>query len=138
VHLADTSLDPFQILVAQAGVVGVVVVLLMMGQLYTGKSVQRERDLGAAQLARDDAELARRQALIDTLLAVYHHEVLPTLSDVDRRMVPLMEKTETALNRLEPALQRTEATLARLEVSLGKEERASSRRRGVSTTQPGS
>lgn len=110
---AFAEIDPYQALIVNAGAVGVVIVLLIIGQLYTGKSVQRERDLAAAQLARDDAELARRQALIDTLLAVYHHEVLPTLSDVDRRMVPLMERIEGALTRVETIITREERQVGR-------------------------
>lgn len=86
--------DPLSALIGSAGTAGIVVVMLVMGYLHTRPAMEREQKVA-------DAELARRQALIDTLLAVYHHEVLPTLGDIDRRLVPMMERTEKMLTQVE-------------------------------------
>lgn len=88
------AVDPLQPLIGGAGVAGVVVVLLIMGQMHTNKAVERERAVA-------DGELERRQALIDTLLAVYHHEVLPTLGDIEKRLIPLLEKNDRMLTQVE-------------------------------------
>lgn len=103
-----TSLDPFQLLITQAGIAGIMLVLLMTGQLYTGKSVQRERDLAEAQLARQEAERtrvelesARRQAMIDTLLAIYHGEILPTLADYEKKLAPALANVVEVVRKME-------------------------------------
>lgn len=86
--------DPLSALIGSAGTAGIVVVLLIMGYMHTRPAMDRERLVA-------DAELARRQAMIDTLLAVYHHEVLPTLGDIEKRMIPMMEKTEQVLTEVQ-------------------------------------
>lgn len=91
------AVDPYQALIVNAGTAGVFVVLFLLGQLFSKPTVERERAVA-------DAELARRQALVDTLLAVYHHEVLPTLGDYERRLAPLLERVETMLVRCEQEL----------------------------------
>lgn len=64
--------------------------LALLGQIALRPEIQR----------RDDQE-KRQQALIDTLLAVYHHEVLPTLSDYEKRLSPLLHRVERKLDELE-------------------------------------
>jgi hypothetical protein len=91
------NIDPYQALIVNAGVAGVFVVLFLLGVLYAKPTVERERAVA-------DAELARRQALIDTLLAVYHHEVLPTLGDYEKRLAPLLERVEKIMARCEAEL----------------------------------
>lgn len=91
------AVDPYQALIVNAGVAGVFIVLFLLGQVYAKSTVERERAVA-------DAELARRQALIDTLLAVYHHEVLPTLGDYEKRLAPLLERVERMLERCEQEL----------------------------------
>ena len=53
------------------------------------------------EIVRRDDQEKRQQALIDTLLAVYHHEVLPTLSDYEKRLSPLLSRVERKLDELE-------------------------------------
>ena len=86
--------DPLSALLGSAGTAGIVVVLIIMGYLHSRPAMDREQKVA-------DTELARRQAMIDTLLAVYHHEVLPTLSDIDKRLMPLMERNEKMLLQVE-------------------------------------
>ena len=63
---ADATLDPVTALVVNGGIIGVFFALALLGQIALKPEINR----------RDDQE-KRQQALIDTLLAVYHHEVLP-------------------------------------------------------------
>lgn len=91
------AVDPYQALIVNAGIAGVFIVLFLLGQVFSKPTVERERAVA-------DSELARRQALVDTLLAVYHHEVLPTLGDYERRLAPLLERVEAMLVRCEQEL----------------------------------
>lgn len=99
------DVDPYQVLITNAGVVGVVLVLILFGILHTKPAVDRERVLADQARARDETELVRRQALIDTLLAVYHHEVLPTLGDYEKRLAPLLERVELLVKHCEQELR---------------------------------
>jgi hypothetical protein len=97
------GVDPYQALIVNAGVAGVFIVLFLLGIVSAKPSIERERAVA-------DAELARRQALIDTLLAVYHHEVLPTLGDYEKRLAPLLERVERTVDRLEREAEISERT----------------------------
>jgi hypothetical protein len=100
--IADTTtLDPTQLLITQAGVAGAVVVMMIFGILWAKPSVTREFE-------KADNQAKQQQALIDTLLAVYHGEVLPTLTDIDKRLIPLLEETQKTLGRVESLLDRQE------------------------------
>lgn len=110
--LAAAGPDPFGALIGGAGVAGVWVVTIIMGQMHSGKSVDYERVQKDAEIARvqalleaervrNEAELARRQALIDTLLAVYHNEILPVLGDYEKKLAPALARTEDVLKRME-------------------------------------
>jgi len=101
VIVANASLDPTQLLLTQTGVAGTMVVLMIFGILWAKPSVMRD-----FQNADDQAK--QQQALIDTMLAVYHSEVLPTLADIDKRLIPLLEETQRALNRTVTLLDRQE------------------------------
>ena len=87
---ADATLDPVSALVVNGGIIGVFFALALLGQIALRPEIVR----------RDDQE-KRQQALIDTLLAVYHHEVLPTLSDYEKRLSPLLSRVERKLDELE-------------------------------------
>jgi hypothetical protein len=115
--------DPLQLLLVNAGVSGVVVVLIIVGWLWAKPSVTREFE-------KADAADRQKQALIDTLLAVYHSEVLPTLTDVDKRLIPLLEETQKALNRTVVLLDRQEREWDWRERRGRVEEEAPSRRLG--------
>lgn len=99
--LADgATLDPLQLLLINAGQAGVVVVLLLMGWLWAKPSVEREFD-------KSDAKDRQQQALIDSLLSG-QQEVLPLLTEVDKRLIPLMEGMQASLKRTEGLLDRVE------------------------------
>ena len=87
---ADAALDPVTTLVVNGGIIGVFFALALLGWIGLKPELNR----------RDDQE-KRQQALIDTLLAVYHHEVLPTLSDYEKRLSPLLSRVERKLDELE-------------------------------------
>lgn len=97
---AGASLDPLQLLLINAGTAGVVVVLLLMGWLWAKPSVDREFN-------KADTKDTQQQALIDSLLTS-QKEVLPLLTEVDRRLIPLMEGTQQSLKRMEGLLDRIE------------------------------
>lgn len=86
---ADT-VDPVSALVVNGGIIGVFFALALLGWIGLKPELNR----------RDDQE-QRQQALIDTLLAVYHHEVLPTLADYEKRLSPLLGRVERKLDELE-------------------------------------
>lgn len=94
---ADATLDPVSALVVNGGVIGIFFALALLGQIALRPELIR----------RDDQE-KRQQALIDTLLAVYHHEVLPTLSDYEKRLAPLLHRVERKLDELEWYLHQEE------------------------------
>lgn len=99
--IADgATLDPLQLLLINAGQAGVVVVLLLMGYLWAKPSVEREFD-------KSDTKDKQQQALIDSLLTS-QKEVLPLLTEVDKRLIPLMEGTQAQLKRMEALLDRIE------------------------------
>lgn len=87
---ADAALDPVTTLVVNGGIIGLFFALALLGQIALKPELNR----------RDDQE-KRQQALIDTLLAVYHHEVLPTLGDYEKRLSPLLHRVERKLDELE-------------------------------------
>jgi hypothetical protein len=87
---ADAALDPLSALVVNGGIIGVFFALALLGWIALKPELNR----------RDDQE-KRQQALIDTLLAVYHHEVLPTLGDYEKRLSPLLGRVERKLDELE-------------------------------------
>jgi hypothetical protein len=87
---ADATLDPVTALIVNGGIIGLFFALALLGQIALKPELNR----------RDDQE-KRQQALIDTLLAVYHHEVLPTLSDYEKRLSPLLSRVERKLDELE-------------------------------------
>jgi hypothetical protein len=120
---AETTLDPIQLIITQAGVAGAVVVLMIFGILWAKPSVMREFD-------KADAKDRQQQALIDTMLAVYHQEVLPTLADVDKRLVPVLETTQKVLQRVEALLDRMEREWDWRERRGRAEEESSDRRSG--------
>jgi hypothetical protein len=110
--LGQGGFDPTQTLIGSAGVAGVWVLAFIFGQIYSAKSVIHEREAAKEELTRalataeadrvrDEQELARRQALIDTLLAVYHNEILPTLSDYEKKLAPALARTEDVLKKME-------------------------------------
>lgn len=84
---AAEAVDP-TVFITNGVTAAVVVGLLLAGWLWSKPAVDREF-----------AKQAQMQALIDTLLSVYHHEVLPTLGDIDRRLMPLMERIERELDQ---------------------------------------
>jgi hypothetical protein len=84
------TLDPVTTLVVNGGIIGVFFALALLGQIALRPELIR----------RDDQE-KRQQALIDTLLAVYHHEVLPTLSDYEKRLSPLLARVEKKMDELD-------------------------------------
>lgn len=87
---ADAALDPVSALVVNGGIIGVFFALALLGQIALRPEIVR----------RDDQE-KRQQALIDTLLAVYHHEVLPTLGDYEKRLAPVLRQVEDRLKELD-------------------------------------
>lgn len=104
--------DPTQTLIGSAGVAGVWVVTFLVGQIYSAKTVEHERSEHATILARItatmeaerlrvEAEAARRQAMIDTLLAVYHNEILPVLGDYEKKLAPALAHVEDVLKKME-------------------------------------
>jgi hypothetical protein len=109
VFVADV--DPYQALIVNAGVAGVFIVLFLLGQVYTRPSVERERQLADLGRSRDDAEIARQRALIDTLISVYNSEVLPTLASYEKVLPPLLERTEKTFERIERVLDQHEREL---------------------------
>lgn len=86
----DATLDPVSALIVNGGIIGLFFALALLGQIALKPELNR----------RDDQE-KRQQALIDTLLAVYHHEVLPTLGDYEKRLSPLLGRVERKLDELE-------------------------------------
>ena len=94
------TLDPVQLLLINAGTAGVVVVLLLVGWLWAKPSVERE-------FSKADTKDQQQQALIDSLLQG-QREVLPLLTEVDKRLIPLMETTQALLRRMEGLLDRIE------------------------------
>jgi hypothetical protein len=98
---AGASLDPLQLLMVNAGVAGVVVVLILVGWLWAKPSVTREFE-------KADERDKQKQVLLDTLLADYRTSLLPALLEVDQRVVPLMESTTAVLKRIEVLLDRVE------------------------------
>jgi hypothetical protein len=105
------TVDPYEALIVNAGVAGVFIVLFLMGQVYTRPSVDRERQLYDLSRQRDDSEIARQRALIDTLVAVYNSEVLPTLASYEKVLPPLLERIEKIFVRIETILERHEREL---------------------------
>jgi hypothetical protein len=105
------AVDPYQALIVNAGVAGVFIVLFLMGQIYSRQSVERERQLANEAQARDDAEIARMRALIDTLVAVYNSEVLPTLASYEKVLPPLLDKNQAILDRVSKVLDLHEREL---------------------------
>lgn len=97
---AGATLDPLQLLLINAGTAGVVVVLLLMGWLWAKPSVEREFN-------KADTKDTQQQALIDSLLQG-QKEVLPLLTEVDKRLIPLMENTQALIRRVETLLDRIE------------------------------
>lgn len=95
---ADGAVDPIQNLIGAGGIVGIFFVLALMGFIWLKPAVDREFE-----------KAVRQQALIDTLLAVYHHEVLPTLGDYERRLSPLLVRVEALLREVEWLLERRQA-----------------------------
>jgi hypothetical protein len=133
---AGASLDPIQLLLINAGTAGVVVVLILVGWLWAKPSVVREFEKADAQHAQD-------KALLDTLLADYRTSVLPTLMDVDKRVIPLLESTSLLLQRVEGLLDRIEREWERRDDREGPEARRTSRpyqdrRRGGAGEESGS
>jgi hypothetical protein len=105
------EIDPYQALIVNAGVAGVFIVLFLLGQIYTRPSVDRERQLADISRQRDDAEIARQRALIDTLVAVYNSEVLPTLASYEKVLPPILDRIEKTFIRIETILDRHEREL---------------------------
>lgn len=97
---ADAALDPITALVVNGGIIGLFFALALLGQIAL-----------KPELNRRDAQEQRQQALIDTLLAVYHHEVLPTLGDYEKRLSPLLGRVERKLDELEWYLRQEEGGL---------------------------
>lgn len=97
---AGATIDPLQLLLINAGTAGVVVVLLLLGWLWAKPSVTREFE-------KSDEKDKQQQALIETLLAS-QREILPLLTEVDKRLIPLMEGTQAVLKRMEGLLDRIE------------------------------
>jgi hypothetical protein len=97
----EATIDPLQLLMVNAGVAGVVVVLILVGWLWAKPSVTREFD-------KSDERAKQQQVLLDTLLADYRTSLLPALLEVDKRVVPLMESTTVVLKRIEVLLDRVE------------------------------
>lgn len=87
---ADAALDPVSALVVNGGIIGLFFALALLGQIAL-----------KPELNRRDAQEQRQQALIDTLLAVYHHEVLPTLGDYEKRLAPILREVEDRLKELD-------------------------------------
>ncbi|HET7110272.1 MAG TPA: hypothetical protein VFI41_05335 [Gemmatimonadales bacterium] len=117
--LAGVGPDPFGALIGGAGVAGVWVVTIILGQMHSGKAVEYERqqkddeiarvtNLLEAERGRNEAELARRQALIDTLLAVYHNEILPVLGDYEKKLAPALAHVEDVLKKMEWIIEQYE------------------------------
>lgn len=94
------TLDPVQLLLINAGTAGVVVVLILVGWLWAKPSVEREFN-------KSDETIKQQQGLIDSLLQG-QREVLPLLTEVDKRLIPLMEATQAMLKRMEGLLDRIE------------------------------
>jgi hypothetical protein len=88
--LSVDAADPISALLVNGGIIGIFFVLALMGWIWLKPSVDRLV-----------AQEARQQALIDTLLAVYHHEVLPTLGDYERRLAPLLTRVEKLVQEME-------------------------------------
>jgi len=116
---ASTSFDPTATLVGGAGVAGVWVLTFLVGQIYSSKTVDHERAVAAAELARataladaqrlrDEQELARTRALVDTLLAVYHNEILPVLGDYEKKLAPALAHVEDVLKKMEWIIEQYE------------------------------
>ncbi len=82
--------DPVTALIGVGGIVGIFFALGLLDWIELRPSIIR----------RDNRE-KQQQALIDTLLAVYHHEVLPTLGDYEKRLSPLLKAVEDRLEELE-------------------------------------
>jgi hypothetical protein len=111
--LADlSSFDPTQTLIGGAGVAGIWVIMFLAGRIHSDKSVEFERQQAEEELIRlqgvleaerqrTEAELARLRALVDTLLAVYHTEILPTLGDYEKRLAPALARVEDVMKRQE-------------------------------------
>lgn len=97
---AGASLDPIQLLLVNAGTAGVVVVLILVGWLWAKPSVERE-------FSKSDETVRKQQVLIESLLT-QQKEVLPLLTEVDKRLIPLMEATQSLLKRMEGLLDRIE------------------------------
>lgn len=97
---AETSLDPIQLLLINAGTAGVVVVLILVGWLWAKPSVTREFE-------KSDRKAAEDKALIDSLLAA-QRETIPLLIEIDKRVVPMMEATSSLLKRVETLLEKVE------------------------------
>jgi hypothetical protein len=123
---ADAALDPVSALVVNGGIIGIFFALALLGQIALRPEIVR----------RDDQE-KRQQALIDTLLAVYHHEVLPTLADYEKRLSPLLGRVERKLDELEWYMGQEEG--GRNESAPGgtRGRSASSRGRGGVSRRPG-
>lgn len=94
------TLDPIQLLITQLGVGGIVIALLILGFLWTKPSIMRE-------FQKSDERDEQKQALIDSLLAS-QRDVLPLLVEVDKRLIPLMDATQSMLKRVEALLDRVE------------------------------
>lgn len=105
------AVDPYQALIVNAGVAGVFIVLFLLGQIYSKTSVERERELAQQAQQRDDAEIARMRALVDTLVAVYNSEVLPTLASYEKVLPPLLNKNEQIFERVQKILDMHEREL---------------------------
>lgn len=102
------TIDPLQLLMVNAGVAGVVVVLILVGWLWAKPSVTREFE-------KSDERDKQKQLLLDTLLADYRNSLLPALLEVDKKVVPLMESTTAMLKRVELLLDRIEREWDRLD-----------------------
>lgn len=87
---ASNPVDPVTALIGVGGIVGIFFALGLLDWIELRPSIIR----------RDNRE-KQQQALIDTLLAVYHHEVLPTLGDYEKRLSPLLKAVEDRLEELE-------------------------------------
>jgi hypothetical protein len=139
VTLAAGTFDPTQTLIGGAGVAGVWVLTFITAQIYSAKTVEHERTEHTTTLARItatmeaerlrvEAEAARRQAMIDTLLAVYHNEILPVLGDYEKKLAPALAHVEDVLKKMEWIINEYEQRGRRRGLLAEEEERTGRRR----------
>jgi len=98
---AEGAVDPFQVILTGTGVVGAMFILALLGWIWLKPAVEKVFASYEAAITKRDADLARQQALIDTLLAVHQHDVLPVLADYEKHLSPMLQKVEAMLQYLE-------------------------------------